>query len=550
VRRFGADMSRFDFYDREDRPWPNARLTNAAIVGHTTTDSTRLWVRVYEPGTYSLIVSDKRIDTLGQPRISRNAAKLVPESGKPIPLPGRVQSRDIDFSTDLTTVFDVTGLEAGKTYHYAVFARPSKSSQRNELWEIGRDEPHTFTTQSAAAANVTFGLFSCHMPYPDDRGIKNMEMWLRFRHELEDGGAHFIIGAGDQVYTDGTSYLSIWRWLKKIKNDLAKINRAERVDIMKSWFRDIYRGYWGDLELRRVFRNFPTYTMWDDHEIMDGWGSYTKKELSELLDTIWEFEDTGKNLQLADDMRTAAGSVYEEYQHCRNPPTVKGAYDYAFSWGFAALYVLDMRGQRDYERKSDDRILGAAQFQRLESWLAGLDPAATRAVFIVSPVPVVHTSSFIVNYLDLSLLGLNDDLRDSWEHASNWKERDKLLDLVFSFSQQSKLPIAFLSGDVHIGAAFRLSRNALPDARVYQLTSSAITYAKAPGGLLKLAVRENGTLESATRTTFHCLHAFSRNNFGIVRLDATKDPARISWDLYGSSSEPGEIVKLKRVELG
>jgi len=40
------------FVYKNDRPWPNPRLKRAAIVGHTTADSTRLWFRTAAPGDY------------------------------------------------------------------------------------------------------------------------------------------------------------------------------------------------------------------------------------------------------------------------------------------------------------------------------------------------------------------------------------------------------------------------------------------------------------------------------------------------------------------
>ena len=54
-------MSEYDFYDKPDRPWPNPRLTNAAIVGDTTTTSTKLWFRVYQEGTYCVVLSTQPI---------------------------------------------------------------------------------------------------------------------------------------------------------------------------------------------------------------------------------------------------------------------------------------------------------------------------------------------------------------------------------------------------------------------------------------------------------------------------------------------------------
>ncbi len=49
----GAHVDSLAF--KTDRPWPNARLKVAAIVGHTTQDSARLWVRTGRPDDFSLL---------------------------------------------------------------------------------------------------------------------------------------------------------------------------------------------------------------------------------------------------------------------------------------------------------------------------------------------------------------------------------------------------------------------------------------------------------------------------------------------------------------
>ena len=44
------------FVFKSDRPWPNARLKVAAIVGHATPDSARVWLRTGRPGEFSLLL--------------------------------------------------------------------------------------------------------------------------------------------------------------------------------------------------------------------------------------------------------------------------------------------------------------------------------------------------------------------------------------------------------------------------------------------------------------------------------------------------------------
>ena len=547
------NVSRLSFYDKEDRPWPGARLKRAAIVGHTTQTTVRIWVRVREPGDYCLILSKKEIDAEKQPRLHKGKVKLLGTRGKPkildvhvVEKVGKKKSgkKGINFDTDNTAVFDVDGLEPGTRYYYAVFAK----SNRAERWEIGRDHTHSFRTQTVDAEAVTFGLFSCHMPFRGE-SVLNQDMWRSFGELLTDMDADFVIGCGDQVYADGDDDVSIWSWLKKNKKAVSNLRPELQIDVMKSWYRDIYRGYWGNKALRTVFRSFPTYMIWDDHEIMDGWGSYTEAELSDMLDTLWEWEDPKVNLPLARNMFEAAKAVYDEYEHSHNPPTPKGQWDYAFDWSDLSFFSLDMRGTRDFTRPAK-KILGPDQGIRLDEWLKGESALQAAALFIVSPVPIVHLSDFIANTLDLPALGLADDLRDEWEHKSNYEERDHILSKVFEFSHENKKPVIFLSGDVHIGAAFKLARKGKPEAKVFQLTSSAITYCKAPGWLLKLAVRKRGELNGCSdRTTFTRLHVFEDNNFGFVRRTKKDGRLNLSWNLYGSTGREDEVVRLKRIQL-
>ncbi|HSR66434.1 MAG TPA: alkaline phosphatase D family protein [Acidobacteriota bacterium] len=515
-------------------------------------------MRVWKEGDYWLVVSEEPIGAgQRQPELkgSGRSRKLVlTEAGKKQEIPAKLYKKSFDFSTDLTGVFEVKGLKAATAYYYAAFADPESSGERAQTWELGYQQELKFRTQAKKPDKVTFGLYSCHNPYDKHGNLTNMEMWNWFGEILQDRNADFVIGGGDQVYSDGRETLSIWEWLRQNKGELLRKKEAERLQIMLSWYRDIYRGYWGPLALRQVLRSFPTYMIWDDHEIMDGWGSYTDEELSDKLDTIWEWEDQKTNLGLAKLMFKAAAQVYGEYQHSHNPATEDGRWDYHYQWGPCAFYAFDMRGTRDFKRK-EFRIMGREQFQRVKSWLEGEQVKQSEVIFLISPVPMVHAGSFFVNTLDLNLLGLADDMRDEWEHESNWRERDQLLDAIFKVSHEQKKPVVFLSGDVHVAAAFSLSQRKYPEARVYQLTSSAISYNTGLIGRgLKLVVHEEGKLVSHPRKEeeheevyFQALHAaFEKNNFGV----ATVEDGRVRWDLYGSSGEEDRIVRLKRVIIG
>jgi alkaline phosphatase D len=543
------NMSEFDFYDKPDRPWPNPRLTNAAIVGDTTTTSSKLWFRVHKEGDYCVILSLKPITQLSdaKPIVKEDGDLTLEtiESGKKIStLLSACQKINLTFSTDLTGTVIFEGIQPGTTYFYACFSIAEQKSP----WEFSGKSYH-FRTQKESPDSLVFGFYSCHMPYPSGGGVRNISQWKRMETVLTEFDADFAIGCGDQIYTDGNKHVSIWSFLKKMKSKMLELTKDERIDIMVSWYRDIYRGYWGHKEVRAFFARFPQYMIWDDHEIMDGWGSYTDKELSGQLNTWWEWDNPDANLELALNMREAAEIVYNEYQHSHNPKTPKNQYDFGYVVGGCAFYIMDLRGHRNYNRRTANKVLGKPQLERIETWLASPEVVSAKAIFITVPVPIVHHRNFIVNHADIGFFGIADDVRDQWEHKSNWAERDKLLTAVFKHSAKYKKAVLFLSGDVHVGAAFSLNNDKYPEAKVFQLTSSAVTYANYHGSILRLIIKQSGELghNKSSRygvTRFNNLCVFEENNFAVVRTTglSSEEPA-ITFDLYGASEDNEQMIR-------
>lgn len=97
------------FIFKTERPWPNARLDRATIIGHTTTNSTKIWVRTGLPGSYKLLVyptAHKNVSSL------RNGFKQVPFDNSKLPKWLTIYSFEVeDFSTDTTYVRLVEGLQ-------------------------------------------------------------------------------------------------------------------------------------------------------------------------------------------------------------------------------------------------------------------------------------------------------------------------------------------------------------------------------------------------------------------------------------------------------
>ena len=530
------------FIFKTDRPWPNPRLRIAAIVGHSTPHSARIWLRTGQPGRFSLLLylQGRTLDAHAGEASLMAALSAVPLAVQEVSAVLRAARRDDfeidDYAADTTHVVDVDGLEPDTVYGYALY------SHDRECVMLGHNRLRRFRTPPPESERrpFQFALLSCHMPYEINGLFRkrtetaNLQMWhfldatlQRHRSEVD-----LVIAGGDQAYTDGVDTLDIWKYLN------ARIRKHDGTllperDALLSWYRDIYRGYWGFDSLQRVFDSFPSYMIWDDHEIADGWGSHyfdPENDQDGLAQMLPDYEERGltygEGMELVQRMFSVAKQVYFEYQHSHNPPTADDEFDYSFRRGGCAFYVLDGRGHRDIERDSY-RILGREQFDRFAGWAAGLDPEQTPFLFVVSAVPVLHTRAAVV-HADEYVGGLGDDLRDSWEHELHDVERAALMEVLFGAAARG-IKVAVLSGDVHASAVFSLDDDA--GYRVYQLTSSAVTYnpSRLVSWALRLGAADDG--ETAEGHRFRRLALYTEASYALISVDPRSGEA---WfKLYG-----------------
>jgi alkaline phosphatase D len=333
------------FIYKNDRPWPNPRLKRAAIVGHVTAETAKIWFRTAAPGKYEVLVYSADADPDDQ---LFHTFKSVPYQGMET-LPdfvGRIPLSIPDYGQDSTVVAEIAELQPGTEYRYALYGE--EDGKMRIL--LGQDQPYRFRTMPEQDAPLSFAFNSCHMPYNStlfgNTEAVGMEMWdclneVMERHYAKD--FRFLIAGGDQVYVDGVKTLDIWKYLNKTMS--RKDGQVYPLkDEMVSWYRDIYRGYWGFPSVRKAFGRFPTYMIWDDHELADGWGSFflTGGKNDELDEIFTQRKDKKLRradcLELLDRMKQAAFQVYMEYQHCHNPDTPEGQYDYAIRQQSTSVY--------------------------------------------------------------------------------------------------------------------------------------------------------------------------------------------------------------------
>lgn len=532
------------------------KLFSAAIIGATTSGSSRIWVRTYAEGHWTLVIAKTPLQGDLVRLQEKPIAQFMADMGIEI---ANSQSYDFTQQTNLTHTFDITGLDADTIYYYAVISGELDAAKVPRRTELGGDKPLWFRTMSESPAELTFGFYSCH-----DHISANGDVgaWPHFLEKLTDTGAHFVIGGGDQIYVDTNakkSFPDIWQWLKDNREDLlktfAKGDDYDREGIqlyLLNIYRWYYRVYWNVSSLREVYERFPQYMVWDDHEIMDGWGSYTHEDRLDRIFRMFEHEDEKVGNMLIDLMWKAACQAYYEYEHSHNPVTAVDLrnpdacqWDYDFKHGSSAFYMLEMRGHHDLEKdkKIDPYIiLGRDQFNRFKNWLVAQAAGDSKFLFVVSPVPVLHWIDNIVNYADLG--GAKDDFMDEWGHETNWNERNQILEQVFSQLKNGNKTLIFLSGDVHCASIFRMHHKSYRGAKVYQLTSSAISRKPAPA-ISYLGITNGGTMAGNDKIYSERLFALAGNkNFSILRVRQNESGVQtVTADLYWPSGDSGEITK-------
>jgi hypothetical protein len=322
------------------------RLRLGPVVGHTDHRSTRVWIRTFDdPGRYQLRVQ---------------GAGVFPFTA--------TESGALEFRTGVATA---TGLRPDWTYRFTVLHR-------------GRVVPGArggFRTMPppGSMADVVFCAISC----------SKMEegLWERFSRFVEEAKPHFVLMMGDQVYID------------EDEPDVHQEHARSPRDVRRAALAEKYQLNWSRAPVRKVMASVPTYMMWDDHDIRDGWGSRASDS-----PTLRQHHPRGEAVfTRSNTFFEDARDVYWHFQACRNPmpepdqelpnyvggpppPGERRAMPFAFRCGRTVVLALDSRGDRDFFRE-EYPVLGAEQWDFIRLVLEGLREDV-EALAIMTPTPI------------------------------------------------------------------------------------------------------------------------------------------------------------------
>lgn len=325
------------------------------------------------------------------------------------------------------------------------------------------------TTPPAAARGFRFAYASCNgfsaakmlAQHRDPYG-----MWTRLRAEHARQPRHLLAMGGDQIYAD-----SVWEqpWMRAYNElDYRASVRARlepgQDERLRQFYEELYLRQWRRPEVAAVMALIPSVMMWDDHDIFDGWGSFTREQQgSPVFRAVF----------------AAAARAFEIFQlRARDPRALlghaAGTYDFELRVADTTFLVLDNRSRRTREA-----LVPAAQWAVWRDWIGAFQG---QRLFVLTGVPVLYRRfTAIEGWMGLTPWQeeLEDDLLDHWSSVANQKDRVRLIYHLINRQQALGLAgtaqWAFLSGDVHVGGV-AVAWDERVDCGVYQLISSGIAH--------------------------------------------------------------------------
>ncbi|MEQ8764382.1 MAG: alkaline phosphatase D family protein [Planctomycetota bacterium] len=486
------------------------RLAKMVAVGAVTSSSVRIWC-----------CSDGE---------SRCRIEVRAESGTG--RPPKTAELELSAEADHTGSVRIDGLEPLTEYHFEAFAGSDEESLGSGRFRTAPDE------SDACQEPIAFAIASCHLPFATDGHFSkhSREMLEATRRCFEEHDIRFAIFNGDQLYADQPAGWSLYdeTYLRDVLKAGSSDLRDLSSDEIRKIFQERYRTFWAQEPWQRIHAMMPCYTIWDDHEIIDNWGSDESH-----TEPGWQRVFQG------------AREAFFDYQGARqldrtNP--IPEDFDLGFDFGDLSFYLLDLRSQR---RVGDDpQICSNQQFENLKAFLQ--DRGDRSAVFLVLSVPLIHVPRSIARF-GARVTPDGEDFSDRWSTRGHESDRQKMLQLLRDQLRAfPKRRLVLLSGDIHVGSAHELEWDGdTPSA--LQFVSSALTNRAAflARALSALAVSVPLHLTVNGEERVHCRllpkdegkNPYLGLNVGIVETRRRAEGGReVRFLLYGHKGEEPKLA--------
>lgn len=424
-------------------------------------------------------------------------------------------------------------------------------------------------------------------------------MWVDLLRKHVERPFHVLVGGGDQLYCDSlTREPEIQEWI--LAKPSTKKNFPLTGEIASCIDRFFFNHYCSSFRMgafARANSSIPMLNMCDDHDLIDGFGSYPEE-----LQQSPVFKHIGvrgyffyllfqcfinPHYDNLDD-RTGKHMFKSLILGAQGPYIGLPSHSFLSYLGpDVYILMLDCRAER-----KRSQVCSAFEYQKAFERIRYLPPdvkhlvvqlgipiAYPRMVFLetaldskLNPLTALGRSgtagfsSFVNKFnADAELL---DDLNDHWTAKSHKKERNWFIQQMQGIARMKSLRISFLSGDVHcaaVGVLKTLVRSNggknnrtidVPPETDYRymlnVVTSAIVNTPPPNGVIAMV----STLATKTHRTLHhaetdesMLPVFTKEPNGNNRLQNKYIMGRRNWCAVSCDPETQELEFDIRVEM-
>ncbi|MDQ4122361.1 MAG: alkaline phosphatase D family protein [Acidobacteriota bacterium] len=404
----------------------------SSFVGAVSEHSARLWLRTKTPGPFKLELFSKK---------EKNSTYATIADQR---------SADADDTMAFTIPDDVPSvgnLTPATEYKFRITV-----SATDDVVGEGRFET---APPKGTKGKFAFAFMSCHQPFNGDGSVNQDSklMMSALEPALTARGVKYLLLIGDQIYADSPNPKSIFQQGNHSSSPKESLND------FRARYQNQYRLFWSFPEMQRLQSNFPSWCIWDDHEIVDDWGTKQKH-----LEPQWQTAFDG------------AKRAFADYQFSRTMPftsSLSPSFHQSFVWGATGTFIFDLCSERFFDGHIS-QVYGDMQLAALTSFLQQQQNQSI--VFVVLTVPLVYLPDWFVA-MGERVPKYSKVFATRWNAAQNRKSLEQLLDVLRQHKNRNpKQKLVLLSGDVHQSSALKLSWQTGEQA--YQFVSSAVTNAQ------------------------------------------------------------------------
>lgn len=374
-------------------------------------------------------------------------------------------------------LWSVRGRTAYRYLFSALLSRDKPSSLRYEVMGESFDVELPAANRPPRMAYASCNGFSSAK---EGKGVDDAcAMWRVMAKRHAKAPYHLLLQGGDQVYADGMwDVLPTMRAWSELRNEDANGTSftSRMAEELEDFYFTLYTRQWSQPEIAAMLARVPTVAMWDDHDIVDGWGSYPpERQNSPVFQGLWP-------------IARRAFATFQQHLKADETHPAAVAPEHGFTMGHVvggvALVALDMRSQR-----TEKQVLSLEHWNAVYDWL-DTERVGLHHLLLMSSIPVVYPGFDSLERLLGAVpgrQGLEDDLRDHWNSRPHKGERLRLVHRLLRLAEAERLRVTLVSGDVHVAALglIESARGTRDECSVInQLISSGVVHPSPPAIVL------------------------------------------------------------------